>query len=321
MIFKRSSLALALLAAGFSALAAANTPPEPVDPLTARIEISDVERFAEIFAESGGTPSAEQLQEHYLDKGTYGVEVFTEGRIGDAARLARQVAKNQDDYRDALERCLPQVKAANADLRSIYLGLAGAIREARLPQVYIVMGAGNSGGTAGPDAQVLGLEVICRISEDDESLRKMLRHFFAHETVHALQMRADEEPDGDELLRSVLVEGAADFIARLVTGAEPDLARAEWALPREDELLEQLLQDFDTVRDGSEDAEKARRRWVGNFGSPPEGWPGELGYWMGMRIWERYWAASPDKRAALQRMLTLENPREVLTITQTESAQ
>lgn len=287
---------------------------ERTDPLTAEIELADVDRFATLFERSEGSPTAEQLQAEYLDRGSRGVEIFTPNRIIDADRLASKIAQSPELYRDAIDNCLPTVREARADLRSIYLGLQGALPEARLPRVYVVIGANNSGGTAGPDAQVLGLEVLCRISADQAGLRTTLRHFFAHETVHSLQMQAGEGPAGDALLYDVLAEGAADFIARLVTGEEPDIDRAEWALPREAELLEQLLEDFDTVRDGGEGAGEATRRWVGNHGSPPDGWPGELGYWMGMRIWERYWNASPDKRAALQAMIELKNPRAILAM-------
>lgn len=285
---------------------------EGVDPLTAEIQLADAERFVELFERTNGKPSAADIQAGYLDPGSYGVEIFTPHRIIDAERMAAQVAQNGEDYRRAIDVCLPLVREANADLRSIYLGLRGALPDASLPEIHILFGAGNSGGTAGPGAQVLGLEVICRMAPEPAALRRTLRHFFAHETIHALQSDAGAGTGDDYLLQSVLAEGAADFIARLVTGEEPDPARAEWAMPREMDLVRQLDADIDTVRAGDEGRHAAMRRWVGNYGSAPDGWPGELGYWMGLRIWERYWAQAQDKREALQRMLTLEDPRTVL---------
>lgn len=288
---------------------------KPVDPLTVQIELEDAERFVALFERTGGAPTADQLQAEYLDPGSRGIAIFTPNRIGDANRLAEKIASNPAAYRKAIDECLPTVRAANADLRSIYLGLQGGLPDARLPQVYVLFGAGNSGGTAGPDAQVLGLEVLCRITENRDDLRRLLRHFFAHETVHSLQMQASEAPrSGDALLAAILAEGAADFIARLVTGIEPDIERAEWALPREPELWARMHEDIDIVRNNGEGAHAALRRWVGNYGSPPDGWPGELGYWMGMRIWERYWSAAGDKRLALQAMLSHDDPRRILEL-------
>ena len=284
------------------------------DPLTAEIQLDDADRFVALFERTGGKPTAEQLKAEYLDPGSYGVEVFTPRRIVNAERLAQEIAANTEDYRRAIDICLPQVREANADLRSIYLGLRGALPNADLPDIYVLFGAGNSGGTAGPGAQVLGLEVLCRLSSEPDALRRTLRHFFAHETVHALQRETGASSADDHLLQSVLAEGAADFIARLVTGEEPDAPRAEWALPREAELIARLDADFDIVRSGGDGHHAALRRWVGNYGSAPDDWPGELGYWMGLRIWERYWAQAQDKRGALNRMLTLDDPRAILAI-------
>ena len=293
---------LALLLVSLSCAAHAE-PPSAADPLTAAVHLEDVEAFAALFAETNGRPSAAQLEAHYLAPGSYGVEVFTPNRIVGADHLADAIASRPDDYRRAIQTCLPLARQSNADLRSIYLGLHGALPDADLPQIFFVFGAGNSGGTAASGAQVLGLEVLCRQAGTPAKFRRLVRHFFAHETVHALQSDSGNE----SLLHAVLAEGAADFIAQLVTGEEPDAERAAWALPQEAELWQQFEHDIALPASANAD-----QRWVGNYGSPPEGWPGELGYWIGLRIWERYYAAAPDKRAALAAMLTIPNPDAVL---------
>lgn len=280
--------------------------PTPVDPLTATIQTDDAERFALLMKQAGGRPTAAQLRREYLQPGTYGIKVFTPGRIMDADHLAAAIVKNPAAYTVAIERCLPWAKEMTADLRSIYLGLHGALPEASLPQIYIVLGAGTSGGTAVPGAQVLGLEVLCRVAPTREAFRKTLRHFFAHETVHSFQQEAGLTVKSGPLATQVLVEGAADFIARLVTGEEPDAARAAWALAREGELWRQFESDValtsgvaPNAASASGSAERrAFKRWIGNYNSAPPGWPGEVGYSLGMRIWERRYEASSDKRGA-----------------------
>ena len=311
----RRSFAIAL--ACCSAPALAEVPP-PADALTAEIQLDDLARFVALFERTDGAPTAEELQREYIDPGSYGVEVFTPGRIVDGTRLAAAVAADPQAYRKAIDECLPQVRSANRDLRSIYLGLRGAFPDASLPQVYVLFGAGNSGGTAASGAQVLGLEVLCAQAETPEDIRRVLRQFFAHETVHALQRQAGSAGGRDFLLQSILAEGGADYIARLVTGEEPDRPRAEWAMPREAELVARLAADMDIVATATEgtrpQAEAAMFRWVHNYGAAPDDWPSELGYWMGLRIWEGYWAQAKDKQDALMRMLTLENPREILAV-------
>ncbi|HEY0114045.1 MAG TPA: hypothetical protein VGB59_12980 [Allosphingosinicella sp.] len=315
---KKMLLLAAALAAAPASLCAAEPPP-PADPLTVRIHAEDADRFASLFARTGGAPTAAQLQAEYLDGASYGVEVFTPHRIRNAEHLAAAIAKNPDSYRRAIATCLPAAKEAEADLRSVYLGMRGLLPKAKLPQIYLVFGAGNSGGTAGPGAQVLGLETLCAVSDGPAAFKTLLRSFYAHETVHTFQQQPGALARKSPLLTAVLTEGAADFITSLVTGEVPDLKRAEWAKAREAELWRHFTADLDTTRDeglrsaadGSPE-QKAFLRWVGNYSRAPEGWPHEVGYWLGMRIWQSYFAAAPDKHKAIRDVLEWTDPEAVL---------
>ena len=292
--------------------------PAPADPLTAEIETGDADRFAALYERTGGKPTAEEIQREYLDRGSYGVHVFMPHRIVDADNLARTIAAEPDSYARAIRTCLPMIKQTSSELRATYLAFRGLFPEKPLPRIYLVVGAGNSGGTAGPGAQVLGLEVLCRSAETPEGLREVLRGFYAHETVHALQ--GPDEVGGDNLLlSSVLNEGAADFIATLVTGKQMDEKRAGWAAPREAELWRQFMEDLDATRGAAwVDLERgtpagdAFYRWIANAGSAPSGWPGEVGYWMGQQIWQRWYDLQADKQVALREMLAPRDPEAVL---------
>lgn len=306
----------------FAAIGVAQaTPPSPADPLTAEIETGDADRFAALFERSGGRPTAEQLQRDYLNRGSYGVHVFTPNRIVDASNLAAAIKAKPDLYARAIRTCLPIVKQTTAELRATYLAFRGLFPERALPRIYLVVGADNSGGTAGPGAQVLGLETLCGIADTPDRLRSILRGFYAHETVHVFQGEPDAEKMGNILLSSVLTEGAADFIATLVTGQQMDPARAAWAAPREAELWRQFEADLVTTRGARWNQMKqgtaigeSLNRWVANYGSAPKGWPSEAGYWIGQRIWQRWYDRQPDKQAALRAMLDLKHPEAVLAV-------
>ncbi len=305
--------------AALLALAAATAVvPPAVDTLTVTIHTEDADRFAKLFDATDGKPTAEQLQRDYLDPASYGVSVFTPHRLENAAHLAAAIAKDPAAYREAIDRCLPVVRDANAELRAIYLALHGLFPTRQLPQIYVVFGAGNSGGTAGPGAQVLGLEVLCKISPDTAALRATLRQFFAHETVHTLQTDVDNK-GAQPLLSAILIEGGADYVAGLVTGAPPNAERADWAAPREAELWRQF--EADLVATNGFDWESAKKdspglaamhRWIANYQNAPAGWPSEMGYWLGMRIWQRYVDAAPDKHQALEDVLTWTDEQAIL---------
>lgn len=306
---KAISLAWAGLLLPIPAVAADNSAEPLLDGLTADIETDDADRFAALFARTAGKPTAEQLQREYIAPGSPGLGIFTPHRIVDAQNLATAIAADQEGYSKAISTCLPVIKSTTGELRATYLAFQGLLPEMPLPRIYLVVGANNSGGTAGEGAQVLGLEVLCAIAKDDEDLREIMRTFYAHETVHVLQGAAHAD-GANVLLASVLHEGAADFIARIVTGKQPVPARAAWAITREAELWQQFERDLQTLHNVTGDSLKqgtapwsAFARWIANADNAPTGWPGELGYWIGQRIWERWYEQQPDKRAAIRYML------------------
>ena len=305
---------------GYIALFAFHLPTHaaPADPLTATVQTADAERFARLFVRTKGQPTATQLQKEYLDPGSEGIRIFTPGRIENAATLARYVSANSAKYQRAIDKCLPVMKQANGELRAIYLALRGLYPTRALPQIYAVFGGGNSGGTAQPGAQVLGLEVLCEMDSEPARVRQQLRMMFAHETTHTWQVDG-KDTDTNVLLRSVLMEGAADYIASIVLGRAPNAEREAFAPPREAELWAALMRDVEATRTltwsavGKDKAAQAAvARWVNNYGSAPKGWPHELGYWMGMRIWQRYVDAAPDTHAATETVLTFTDPEAVL---------
>lgn len=285
-------------------------------PDTVTVQTADAERFAALFRRTQGHPTAAQLQSGYLAEGSLGVAVFTPDRIVDAAHLAQAIAKDPARYQHAIDVCLPAVQVATADLRAIYSAYRRLMPDVALPEVYVVFGAGNSGGTAMPGAQVIGLESACDGVSKPEDLRPALRELFGHETVHTLQPPS-RDSQAHDLLAWALREGGADFIGGLVTG-DPD-ARDAWGAPQEQALWQQFQADRATVlahwpAAGRPDAEgrAAVLRWFRNHGSPPKGWPDEAGYWIGKRIAAAYYARAADKPKALREIIAMEDPERLL---------
>jgi len=308
---KIKNLLLSVVALGASAVFAA-----PADPLTVEIDARDALRFAALMKDDA-IPTAEVLQRHYLDGAGAGVKIFTPYRIIDAKRLASVVTARPEAYRYAIKECLPQLPALQIDLRAIYLGFAGLVPERPLPDIKVVFGALNSGGTASPEAQVIGLEVTCPPGTTPAQFRTIMRGFFAHETVHTWQNVDTPEAQADPMLTQSLLEGVADYLATLVTGEIPHLERDAWARKQEAWLWQEfqrdrqaILSDPASVKDPM--SNPRFMRWFANCGSAPEGWPCEAGYWVGMRIAEAYVARASDKHRAVRELLALHNPAAIL---------
>jgi hypothetical protein len=317
---RRHATALTLAVSILVAIAPAQT---EADPLDAALDASDARRFAAVFKASDGAPDAAALQAGYLDGAGRGVAVFTPYRIENAANLASAVQAKSADYRHAIETCLPLVDSLQAELRAVALAYAGLLPERPFPEVHVVFGAGTSGGTAQPGVQVVGLEVMCGQGTTPETFREGMRMIFAHETVHAWQPEQTPASFNDLLLFFALREGTPDLLASIVTGRVPDAARHEWALPREAELWREFQADAAAITEAGRDAidspeSQARvRRWFYNAGSPPEGWPQELGYWVGMRIGEAYLAkvgavTPAERRAAIERLIAVQDAPALL---------
>lgn len=283
------------------------------DPLTSRVNDDDARRFAALFEQAGGKPTAAQLQAGYLDNAGRGVAVFTPGRIESADNLAAAVASDAARYAYAIRTCLPLVEGLNGELRATYLGYRGLLPNRPLPAVHVVFGAGNSGGTASPDAQVMGLEVVCGPGTTPDQFKATMRAMFGHETVHSWQPAPDKSQMKDLLLWAALREGVPDYLASLVTGRIPGPERDGWAREREAWVWSEFQKDRALITDPEDPATEAVfRRWFANYGAAPVGRPSELGYWVGMRIAERYVAQAADKQAAIEELIALSNPQAIL---------
>jgi hypothetical protein len=71
-----------------------------------------------------------------------------------------------------------------------------------------------------------------------------------------------------------------------------------------------MLADSESLRNPM--ASSRFLRWFANYGSAPEGWPYEAGYWVGMRIAEAYVAHAHDKHAAIRDLIELRDPGAIL---------
>ena len=288
-----------------------------VDALSARVNTEDADRFVAIYEAADGSPTAAELQTGYIDPGTEGLKIFTPHRIKDGGNLSAAIAKESVAYRRAIDVCLPLARASSAELRAVYLALVGLLGDPDLPEIYALFGAGNSGGTAGPGAQVIGLEVICRYADSEDEIKSLLRSFYAHETVHTFQTPNEKFVVGvDALTASVIQEGTADYVAALVTGRPLAPERAAWAEPRAREIWKAFEKDRRATKKLTAEKQYEKGsplfRWIGNAGSPPQGWPEELGYWLGMEIAAAYVDAAVDKRAAIKELISMTDPDEII---------
>ncbi len=291
----------AILAAAF--LGACSALPGTGSP--SALVLEDAERFAALL-EGGRVPDAQLLQTEYLDRGTPGVAIFTPHRIESADNLARAVARNTALYRRAIASCLPAARQLQGETSAIVARIGAMLGEREAATAYVVFGAGNSGGTAGAEGLVLGLEVICSLADSAPAVTQVLRDFIAHEMAHVHQSHAGVRENPDDLLHQSLMEGFADFVMEkaLEGAARTGAKREAHGLANEAALWREFKSDVDSRR------EKTEWLYVQRMSIP--GRPADMGYWIGKRICEAYYSKAGDKRAAMRTLLELRDPEAIL---------
>ena len=257
------------------------------DPDQVRFVTSDVKRFWSALERSDSASLASNLDSVYLQRGTSGLRDFIPNRIRSSNALADAVRRRRARYEEVrafTERIGEHEKGVRAPLYALkYL-----FPEAVLPDIYFVIGRLSSGGTATKSGVIVGTEMI----RDSEQLRNLV----AHEVIHYQQIvtgqlgAAEKAPS---LLAMAVLEGSADFVAELISGVRGNLPAHEYGLPREADLWK----DFASVMHGVDG-----EHWFSE--DPPGERPLGLGYFLGYRIAEAFYARAPDKKAAIKELLT-----------------
>ena len=301
----RKTSLIALRRFALAAVLLASTTTHAADARTGAV-LDDAQRFASVFRAASGAPSAAQLQSGYLDPGTPGIAIFTEYRIKNADNLARSVTKLRADYEHALDLCLPEAQHMQGEVTATIAKVATLLGSRDSAPTYFLFGAGNSGGTASKDGLGIGLEVICKDARTPTQAQQIIREFIAHEMTHVFQVRNGLDIKDHDLLQHTLSEGFADFVMGQVlgTGTTVDTERRTYGMAHEAALWREFQADVA--------ADKDDKDWLFNYGNAPAGKVSDLGYWLGRRICESYYARATDKAAAIRTMLLLKDPKQIL---------
>jgi hypothetical protein len=264
------------------------------------ISIDDVGRFYGVYDAANGHPTADELQHEYIDKGSEGLLQLAKLRHVTGASIQKNLAEHPEMYSNArsCEVVLPRVR----ERLSIALRKLGEIYpEAKFPPVTIAVGRGKPVGVGSPVSGVqIGLEALCAVKWMNPNVEDRFVHVIAHEYVHVQQVRALVDDEHPTVLEGSLVEGAADFIAKLISGGLAYSELPESASGHEKQIETEFLSDEDKT-----DISK----WLYNSTADKRG---DLGYWVGYRIVASFYQHAPDKHTAIRKILQMSDPKEFL---------
>ncbi|WP_340076526.1 DUF2268 domain-containing putative Zn-dependent protease [Leptobacterium sp. I13] len=290
------------------------------DPNKALLVTSDVDNFWNAFDKAYDTEK-QQLKEdavtifdtYYLKKGSEGLKQFAEWKFRDSLQFTNQIEKYIDYYLSARESTLAVTKHTEA-IRDAYRKFDNIYPEAVFPNTYFVIGILNSGGTISDEGLLIGTEMYGRTEETPVEILsdwhnsvikpiENISYVTAHESIHYNQKL---KPSGSlpDLLSNAIVEGAADFISKLISGGNFNNSHIhEWANKREAELwkeFKEVMYEKEAVKDWMYNSVNAKDK------------PADLGYYMGYKIVEHYYNNTSDKAKAIRDILELENASDFL---------
>jgi uncharacterized protein YjaZ len=196
-----------------------------------------------------------------------------------------------------LPRVRPRVATALRILGRLY-------PKAQFPPVTIVISRGKPAGVADAFGVIIGLDALCAVNYLNPNVEDRFVHAIAHEYTHvqqALQSSTLYNDAKPTVLDASLIEGAAEFMATLITGEiafHSPYAPADGA--RDKGVESQFVAD---------ENETDLSRWIDN-GSLTE--PGDLGYWVGYRIVRSYYQHAANKRQAVRDIIEMKDPKAFL---------
>lgn len=256
------------------------------DPLKASFVTTDITNFWNAFDQLKTSPQNNPFEEFYIKPGSPGVQAFTPGRIESAASLLKTVLERRDDYVKARGNSL-EILRNEKQCRAAFLALKYLYPKAVYPNVYFVIGRFNSGGHSNPKGLIIGAEMI---------QSKNVPYMVAHELIHYQQ---DSIPKKKlNLLAACINEGSADFIGELISGGGPNRQTHDYGNANE----ARLWKEFKLIMDDREDSHD----WLYNY-KPKNGYPPDLGYWIGYKITEAYYYKAIDKKKAISDILHIKD--------------
>lgn len=255
----------------------------PESPQDASFVTSDIGNFWSAYDSIG--ISIKNPFKNYIQRGTVGLKGFIPNRIISADSLLNMAIRRRADYQ-ANHGIETLIKQKEKEIKPYFYALEYWYPEAVYPPVYFVVGRFNSGGTVSENGLLIGSEML----ENLDGLKELI----IHESIH-FQQKWPEEGNINVLTQSIQ-EGAADFIAELVTGEHGNKTANDYGNKNAESLCEEFVGIMYT--DNFQD-------WLYGTSGKDER-PNDLGYWIGYEIVKSYYDKNEDKKLAVHNILNID---------------
>ena len=263
------------------------------NPRDAKFYTTDIINFWKVFDETNPGFEATTFQQKYIDVGSKGLKGFIKNRIENGNNLSKTIKANLNYY-EAIRESSLSIDKKRERFYECFDNLKKIYPEAVFPDVYFVIGAKNSGGTAFNEGLIIGAEMFGKDKNDFKPVIDIdyVDEVVAHELIHFQQKYAQN----NTLLAQCIREGSADFICELIAGSHSNTKIHEYGNTHARELWNEFVIQMNGTNWGN---------WL--YSSKDKSRPKDLGYWIGYKITRAYYTNAVDKIKAIQEILKIKD--------------
>lgn len=270
-------------------------------PEQLKIINTDVYNFIHLYPKLFQKNADAVLWRDYIAKGSNGLKTFFNVRMYSRSDYVLSVIKKHKNFYTGLETVAKQLSSFNKEIREATQKLEELYPDAIFPPIYFLIGNLNAAGTPdGGAGQLVGLEFFSNYPGRDTTELTAWEKSVLSDTgrlvgvvVHEM-MHVQQKNSGSTVLAKCFTEGAADFITYLLLKKIILPRQHAYGNANEKELFDRFLKERNT-----EDLSY----WMYNTQMEEKGIPSDLGYYIGFKICEAYYAKQPDKKKAVKDIL------------------
>ncbi|WP_018629263.1 TPR end-of-group domain-containing protein [Niabella aurantiaca] len=285
------------------------------DPEKTAFRTDDIHRFWRAY-DAAGLDTANYtriFQQLYFDSASSGMEDYMAYKVNSIDDFIAHI-RSAPAFYHSIRAATFKSDAFKQDFLASFKKLKALYPEAKFPDVYFVIGAFTSAGTVTGNGLLIGINQICKTdSTRTEELSDRLKtrmnnisylpNIIAHEAIHFQQEGMNS--DDTTTLRSVIVEGMADFIGELISGATANPVLFSWAKGKEKAIWSRFQKDMYQSRYGN---------WIANSKTSSPDNPPDQGYWVGYQICKSFYEKAGNKKKAIYDMLHIRDYRQFLKL-------
>ena len=267
-----------------------------------KIVSDDVYNFVRLYPSLLQNNGDAVLWKDYIAGGSNGLKTFFNVRMSSRSDFVLGVIKKHRNFYAGIEPVAKQLSSFDKQIKEAAQKIEELYPPSVFPPIYFLVGNLNSAGTPdGGAGQLVGIEFFSNYPGRDTSELNAWEKSVLSDTsrlvgvvVHEMMHVQQKNSSGNTVLEKCITEGAADFLTYLLLGKILLPRQHSYGNAHQKELYDRFMKE----KNGTD-----LSYWMYNVEMEDKGIPSDLGYYIGFKICEGYYAKQKDKNKAIKDIL------------------